>query len=301
MGEVHVDRADFSSPVLVELALHGSPISSVYTDAQGKFGFASLTSNLYHVIVRDERYYPVDERVVLDLSVSATQLVQLRLTPRQEIKKESLPNRSSGSNPAMVDPEEYRRHFPKAALKEFDKGVRSDREGKRDDAIQHYENALRLAPEFYPAHNNLGSAYLGKSDFKSAQAHFEEAIKLNKSDAEAHLNLANVFLMTTNYQEAQKNVEEGLKREPNSALGKFLLGSIYERMGKFPEAESALREALQLDPKMSRVRLELVNLYLVQEKRSEATTELRAFLKDSPDDPLAPKAKEVLVKLEAAR
>jgi regulator of sirC expression with transglutaminase-like and TPR domain len=71
-------------------------------------------------------------------------------------------------------------------------------------------------------------------------------------------------------------------------------------VGKYPEAERALRQALELDPQMSRVHLELVNLYLVQQKNAEATAELRSFLKDCPDDPLAPKVKEVLKKLEAA-
>jgi len=70
--------------------------------------------------------------------------------------------------------------------------VEADRNQKRDEAIRHYEKSIFLAPDFYPAHNNLGSAYLSRADFKSAQAHFEEAIKLNQSDAEAHLNLANV-------------------------------------------------------------------------------------------------------------
>jgi hypothetical protein len=50
---------------------------------------------------------------------------------------------------------------------------------------------------------------------------------------------------------------------------------------------------------MSKVHLELVNLYLAQQKKSEASAELKSFLKDSPDDPFAPKAREVLQRLEA--
>jgi len=106
--------------------------------------------------------------------------------------------------------------------------------------------------------------------------------------------------MTKNYDDALKEVEEGLRRKPNSAFGQYILGSIYERMRKLPEAEHALREALKLDPAMSRVRLELVNVYLLQQRKSEASVELKAFLKDSPTDPLAPKAKEILEKLAAA-
>lgn len=80
----------------------------------------------------------------------------------------------------------------------------------------------------------------------------------------------------------------------------MLLGTVYGRTGNAQQAEHSLRQALQLDPKLSKAHLELVNLYLQQQKPSDAATELRAFLKDAPHDPLAPKAKEVLQKLEKA-
>jgi len=260
-----------------------------------------LGSNPYHVVIHDEHFNPVDQLVVLDTSISSMSMAQVNLTPREPVKSEPLSDRGQGSNPYLIDPSEYRRHFPRNAIKEFDKGVDADKHQRRDEAINHYQKSISLAPDFYPAHNNLGSAYLSKSDFTSAQAQFEEAIKLNQSDAEAHLNLANVLLTGKRYEDALKNVEEGLRRNPNSAFGQFLLGSISERMRKLPEAEHALREALKLDPGMSRVRLELVNVYLLQQKKSQACAELKAFLNDSPKDPLAPKAKEVLGKLEAAR
>src|SRR5213076_3637645 len=56
VGEVRVNKGEFPGRLLVELQLHGSPINSVYTDEQGKFGFGPLGSNLYHIIIRDERF-----------------------------------------------------------------------------------------------------------------------------------------------------------------------------------------------------------------------------------------------------
>jgi tetratricopeptide (TPR) repeat protein len=298
VGELHVNLGDFPGRVLVELQSRGAPIGSTYTDEQGTFGFSQLTSNVYHLVIRDPRFFPVDQEVSLDLSVSSTARAQINLTRHDTPSQPNTPTQK-GSNPYIIDTKEYRRHFPKKAVKEFDKGVEADHKGKPEDAIRHYEKALSLAPGFYPAHNNLGSDYLAKSNFAGAQAQFEEAIKLNQSDDDAHLNLANLYLMTKDYGHALESVQEGLRRQPNSALGQFLLGSINERLGKFPDAERALRQALQIDPQMSRVHLELVNLYLAQKKAPEASTELKAFLKDSPDDPLAARAREMLEKLDA--
>jgi tetratricopeptide (TPR) repeat protein len=298
VGELHVARGDFPGRVLIELQLHRAPIGSQYTDEQGKFAFSSLPNNLYRLVIHDERFYPVEEDVNLDLSITAIRTVQINLTPREK-DASSEAQIHNATNPNLVDVEQYRRQFPKKALKEFDKGVEADGKGKPDDAIRHYQKAIDIASTFYPAHNNIGSDLLKKSDFANAQLHFKEAIKLNQSDAEAHLNLANLYLTEKHYDLAFESAQEGLRRDPNSAFGQFLLGAIHERLGKFAEAERALRSALSLSPLMSRAHLELVNLYLLQKDNIKAMAELRTFLDKFPADPLAPRAKEVLNKLEA--
>jgi tetratricopeptide (TPR) repeat protein len=294
-----VVRTDLpGTPIQVNLVLRGATVTTAYANDQGKFGFYSLQGNPYHIVINDDRFYPVDQQVRLDPSVTANQMVQITLTPRAASAPTDTLSKQKGSNPYIVDLEQYRRNFPKKAVKEFDKGLKADQNNKRDEAIRHYEEALKIAPDFYPAHNNLGSDYLAKSDFPSAQSQFESAIKLNQSDPEAYLNLANVLLQTKNYDAALKNVQEGLRKRPDSALGHFLLGSIYERMSRFTEAERALREAMNTDPTMSRVRLELVNLYLAQKRKPEAVAELKDFVKVFPDDPMTPKARQVLEKLQ---
>jgi regulator of sirC expression with transglutaminase-like and TPR domain len=65
-------------------------------------------------------------------------------------------------------------------------------------------------------------------------------------------------------------------------------------------AENSLENALRLDPKMPQVHLQLVNLYLQQNRRSDAIKQLQAFLQDFPNAPAAPKAREILNKLQSA-
>jgi tetratricopeptide (TPR) repeat protein len=299
VGELHVNKGEFPGRVLVELQLHGSPINTLYTDEQGKFGFSPLGNNQYHLIIRDERFYPVDERVMLDLSVSSTQMVQIHLTAREEVKKkDDLSGRGTGSNPYIVDLAEYTRQFPKKTVKEFKKGVEADARGKHDEAIAHYEKAIASSPNFYPAHNNLGSAELARANFAAARREFEQVVTLNQSDATAYFNLSNVCMVTKQLADARRFLAEGLRRQPDSAFGKFLLGSLALHEGNITEAESALRQAIQLNPTMSQARLQLVNLFLQANRKQDAIAMLRDFLGAFPADPFAPRATQLLQKLD---
>jgi len=299
VGQLRVSRGDFPSvPVLMTLEFRGSPIQSAYCDDQGRFGFYNLVANEYRVSVNDDAYVPVAENVNVNPDISAINIVQITLVPRESPKKEDPASRVAGSNPYLVDPAEYYRRFPKKTLQEFDKGVEAENQGKTDDAMGHYEKALSYSPDFSPAHNHLGSAYLSRKKFEEAQNEFEAALKTNQNDAQAHFNLANVLLVTHRYDGAGNEIEEGLKREPNSAFGHFLQGSMYSHTNRPELAEKSLRTALQYDPKMSQASLQLVNLYLQQKRESDAITELESYLKAFPDTPFAPQARDLLKRLQ---
>jgi tetratricopeptide (TPR) repeat protein len=300
IGSVRILKADFPpTAVLVSLEFRGAPIESVYCDGQGRFGFYNLVANEYRVSVNDDAYVPVAENVNLNPAISQLSFVQFTLVPREDKKKQDpLTGRVAGSNPYLVDPAEYSRHFPKKTVKEFKKGVDAYQQGKTDDAIQHYEKALSYSPDFYPARNNLGLAYLGRQNFEAAQTQFEATLKANQNDVEAYFNLANVLLLTQRYPAAEREIEEGLQRRPDSAFGHFLQGSLYSRTGRPELAEKSLQSALQLDPKMSQGYLQLVNLYLQQKRTSDAINELETYLKAFPDGQFSPKARDLLKRLQ---
>jgi Tfp pilus assembly protein PilF len=302
IGHVRLSRGDFPPhPVLISLDMRGSPIASAYSDDQGRFGFYNLVANEYKVTVNDDSYEPVSTTLILDPTFSPQCFASITLVPRQEKKQQDpLQGRIAGSNPYLVDPAEYYRRFPNKTIKEFEKGVNAEKQGKPDDAIAHYQKAISYSPDFYPAHNNLGSAYLNRQQFADAQNQFEAAIKANQNDADAHLNLANVMVLTRRYDEATLEIEEGLKRQPNSAFGHFLRGSLYSHVGRPELAEKELLAALDFDPKMSQAHLQLVNLYVQQKRTPEAISELEAYLKAFPDSPFSPKARDLLKRLQGA-
>ena len=299
VGEIRIARRGLPpKQILVNLQSRGANINSANCDSQGHFGFYALPGGVYSISIDDDDYLPVTQEAALDLSISTVVRVSISLDPRPAAGNKSAGSRVAGSNPNEIDVNELSRQFPRKAVQEYEKGLRATGDGDVQGAARHFRKSLDLAPGFYPAHNELGRAYLTKSDFPAAEHEFEEVIRLNHTDAEAHFNLGNVFLLTNHYEEAFAQVQEGLRRDPESALGEFVLGSVYQKMHKPDESERALREALRLDPKMSKVHLALVNLYMSQNRKPEAISELKDFLKLAPGDPLSGKCREILHKLE---
>jgi thioredoxin-like negative regulator of GroEL len=299
VGQVRVSKGDFPFvPVLITLGFRGSPVQSMYCDDQGRFSFTSLVANEYRVSVEDDAYVPAGDNVNVNPEISTLNIVQLTLVPRPAKKKDDPASRVAGSSPYLIDPAEYYQRFPKKTLKEFDKGVEAEAQGKIEDAVAHYENALGYSPDFSPAHNHLGSLFLGERKFEQAQREFEAAVKTNANDPQGHFNLANVLLLTQHDDEAAMAIDEGLKRQPTSAFGQFLQGLLYSRTNRPEQAEKSLRAALQSDPKMSQASLQLVNLYLQQKRKADAIAELEVYLKEFPDTPFAPRARELLKRLQ---
>lgn len=300
IGHIQIVRGDAPPErILVTLEVRGAPMNSVYTDSSGAFGFHSLGANSYTVVINDDHYQPVRRDAVIDPSMlSPVAFVDIRLTPKSNQPAAGSTIAPPGANPNMVDIHDYEKRFPKAATREFKKGLSADADGKKDDAILHYQKAIAVAPDFYYAHNNLGSDYLSKSDFASAHKEFERVIELNQSDAAGYFNLSNVCMLSGQLLDAGKYLDEGIRRQPDSALGIFLRGSLDIRLGMLPEAEGNLRRAITLSPSMTEARLQLVNLFLKEGRKQDAKSQLQDFLGAFPDSPMAGQAKQILLRLE---
>ncbi len=299
VGQLRVGAGNFpSANIEIKLEARGIVAAVAYSDSEGRFSFSELPTNLYHVVVDDQAYIPVRVDAVITGFSPQNVLVQIVLIPREKKNEAENASQVSGGNPYLVDLNEYRKNYPRNALKAYDKGLRAAENGKPEEATKEFQKAIELAPAFFPAHNNLGSAFLSHGNYDGAAEQFKEVIKLRPNDAAAYFNLGNVYLLTRRYPEGQSTVLEGLKKEPGSGLGKFLLGTIYARTGKPREAERMLSDALAADPTMSKVYLELVNLYLQQKMQPQAIAELKTFLAQFPQDPMAGNARAVLARLQ---
>src|SRR5438552_865750 len=320
IGEVRVERGGFPPHrIEVNLESRGALVNTAYTDDEGKFIFYNLKANLYHLSINAADYAPVQQSVEVMPFLNRLIVLQFTLVPKEEANSVAAaparlgPNahmmdnpaagqpqqRNVAGNPYLTNPAEYTKRFPKDAIKEFNRGGESQRKGKLDDAVKHYQRCIALAPDFFPAHNDLGTTYIQEHDFSSARKEFDEVVKANPNDASAYFNLANVSLLSQQFQEGLDYVNRGLSKDPNSGKGLFIQGSLYRHLGRMAESERSLRNALQADPTLANAHLELVNLYRQEENRGAVVAELQAFLKLYPNHPMAPRVRGMLQKLGA--
>ena len=297
-GQIRLQDGGFPNErVRVTLEGRGSVVDVMYADSEGRFSFHYLLPNAYWVVVETEGFEPVRLSVAVNPSSMQTNVVHVVLRPKPSEKPRDSPDGPAGANPDIVDVGELAKKFPSAVIREFESGKKAEQHGEMDAAVRHYQAAILQAPDFYPAHNSLGVLALQKGDLKAAEEEFRRVLELNSKSAQACFNLGNVLYLTRRDEEARQALDAGLHLSPFSALGHYLQGSVLVRLGNLKSAEEQLKTARKLDPKMAQVPISLATLYLQTGREHEAAAMFEVFLKQFPNDPMAPKVRAALSKM----
>ena len=65
--------------------------------------------------------------------------------------------------------------------------------GRTAEAIPAYRRAIRIAPDYPEAHNNLANVYQMAGELEEAVASYRAALRLRPQYAEAHRNLGSAL------------------------------------------------------------------------------------------------------------
>lgn len=130
--------------------------------------------------------------------------------------------------------------------------ILGDLPGRLPDAISEYQAALRIRPDYPEAHNNLGSALSDAGRRDEAIAEYREALHLRPNYAEAHNNLGSAFSeLPDQLPAAIAEFEAALQLDPTLAEAQANLGTTLVKIpGRLPEAISHLEAAVRIRPDM---------------------------------------------------
>ena len=157
------------------------------------------------------------------------------------------------SQEAIFHYEEALRIKPDLAMVHNNFGIVLGQAGKIDDAIRHYEQALRIKPDYDDAHYNLGNALRQEGKTKEAIEHYEEALRIKRDYAEVHYNLGVTLWEAGRLQDAIDHYEQALRFKPGLAEAHNSFGIALERLGRATEAIGHWEQALRIKPDYAEV------------------------------------------------
>jgi len=130
---------------------------------------------------------------------------------------------------ATVSLRELEQSIPEKALRAADEGHRYALQNNTRKAIQKFERAIRLAPGYRDAHNDLGVQYAQAKRYSEARAEFQKALEIGPPAAPIYLNLGLSSAVMGYWEEAQALALQALQLDSGNAVARQLLQYASER------------------------------------------------------------------------
>jgi tetratricopeptide (TPR) repeat protein len=195
-----------------------------------------------------------------------------------------------------------------------------------------FEAALRLQPDYVPAHYNLGVSLLRSGHPEQAVVHLEKAAGTRYRD-DVHRHLAEALADSHRYAEAtrefslylelvpgdgaawyglgsalvaQGSLQEGasaylkaMHDQPENPEPAFGLGDTLAQLRRYPEAVAAYRQGLVLAPDRAEARNNLGNVLLLSGQIEAAVAEFREALRLKPGNPALQESLQTALEAQA--
>jgi len=171
----------------------------------------------------------------------------------------------------------------------LNKGTR----GSIDRAIEHFEEAVRLVPDYAQAYAGIAEAYhtMGfwdllpaKEAFPRAREFAEKTIALDPTNVEAHSVLATVMMyFDWNWKAAEKVFQKAIELNPNNARTRNYHSMLLTAVGKTDEAYEENRRANALDPLLDSAISGLGVYFLRKGEFEEARAQFQKSIDMEPD------------------
>ena len=122
---------------------------------------------------------------------------------------------------------------------------------KLEESIQSYENAISALPDFFEAVFNLSVSLMDLGRVNEAIEKFEEALLIQPNNIDSRINLGTLYQRNSDYAEAIFQYEEILKIDSVNHEALNNLGIIYQNLGQTDEAIECYVQAQKNSPKYS--------------------------------------------------
>lgn len=139
------------------------------------------------------------------------------------------------------------------AQQHYDKGIEFSGRRLHDQAIQEYDRAIGLDPDFAKAYNSRGLAYSQLGQHRTAVGNYRKAIELDPNLTDAYRNRGLAYPRAYGGNSAARRLAledftQAVMLEPENAENYILRGHAYAKVGQFQLAFEDFSQAVKLDP-----------------------------------------------------
>ncbi len=128
-------------------------------------------------------------------------------------------------------------------MKLFERGQNAHARGDLLKALEFYDEAIKVRPEFAEAEFQRGSALVALGRLQEAEAGFRRAIELRKTWSLPYSALGALLVRLNRDSDAEVVLREAIKLDPNDNLGLRMLADVRLRSGDAKEAVELARRA----------------------------------------------------------
>jgi tetratricopeptide (TPR) repeat protein len=171
--------------------------------------------------------------------------------------------------------------------REYDRAYRLHRTGDLVAAIDCYQTAIQLNPNYLSAYVNLGIAWKQQGNLGAAIDCYQTAIQLNPNSAIAYNNLGNALTLQGQATDAAAAYQRAIEIQPDYPEACNSLGSYYQGIGNYDRAFELYQRAIVLKSDYAEAYNNLGNISQLQHKLDQAIKYYQQAIAVRPNYPEA--------------
>ena len=128
-------------------------------------------------------------------------------------------------------------------------GVSYQESNRCEDAINFFDKALKIKPDFVEALNNKGYALYNLRKYNEVIEWYDKALKINPKLTSTLNNKGLYFKNKRNYNESIEYFDKALEIKPDFVDALYNKGNVLSYLGKYNESIEYFDKALEINPK----------------------------------------------------
>jgi tetratricopeptide (TPR) repeat protein len=176
---------------------------------------------------------------------------------------------------------------PRNSQARINLGVALAKQQRFDEAIPELEYAVKLAPQVAVMRYNLGFALANQGRTREAMVHYAEAVRLKPDYVEAFTRRGDALLSERRFAEAISDYTEALRLQPRFVDALLNMGIAFARQGRYDEAIAYYGRALEISPNSVQAYNNVGTALANQGRFADASAQFNEALRIQPNDPVA--------------